>query len=212
MGDFFRMDGGILTFLGKIFDIFFLSLLWFVFCLPIFTIGASTTALYYTTVKVIRRDRGYIFKEFWKSFKLNFVSGSIFTLMIAALSLIFYYNISYASRLTGVIGMILLSVYIMIAFIMGSMAIYLFPLLSRFTMTRMQMLKSSLFMAIKHLPTTIAMALLLAVSVILVLVINIAIIIVPATACFILSYLMERVLKKYMPNEEDDTKDTWYLE
>jgi hypothetical protein len=40
--------------------------------------------------------------------------------------------------------------------------------------------------------------------------------IVPATAAFLNSLLMERVLKKYMPksenSEEDTSKDEWYLE
>ena len=35
------------------------------------TIGASSTALYYTVTKVIRHGRSYIFREFWQSFKSN---------------------------------------------------------------------------------------------------------------------------------------------
>ena len=38
----------------------YLNLLWLVCSLPIFTMGAATTALYYTCLKVIRGEEGYV--------------------------------------------------------------------------------------------------------------------------------------------------------
>ena len=42
--------------LEKIADMFLLSVLWLICCIPIITIGTSTIALYYATVKVVRRE------------------------------------------------------------------------------------------------------------------------------------------------------------
>ena len=50
-----------------------LNFLWVIFSLPFFTIGASTTALFYVTGKIIR-DENYksLTGAFWHSFKNNF--------------------------------------------------------------------------------------------------------------------------------------------
>ena len=53
---FMEYDSPIMAGIGKVIDIIWLSTLWFICCLPIVTIGASTTALYYTSVKAIRDD------------------------------------------------------------------------------------------------------------------------------------------------------------
>ncbi|MFQ7880190.1 MAG: DUF624 domain-containing protein [Blautia producta] len=69
---FMEYDSPIMAGIGKVIDIIWLSTLWFICCLPIVTIGASTTALYYTSVKAIRKNRGYVTKTFFHAFKMNF--------------------------------------------------------------------------------------------------------------------------------------------
>ncbi len=49
-----------------------LNILWFICSLPIFTIGASTTALYYASLKVIRDEESHAWQLFFHSFKENF--------------------------------------------------------------------------------------------------------------------------------------------
>ena len=46
---------------SQILDCIVLSFLWIVSSLPIITIGASTTALYYAVDKVIRREEGNVY-------------------------------------------------------------------------------------------------------------------------------------------------------
>ena len=47
----FGYEGSFITVTEKIFDIMFLSILWFLSCIPLLTIGAAVTALYYTVQK-----------------------------------------------------------------------------------------------------------------------------------------------------------------
>jgi len=49
-----------------------LNLLWCICSIPIFTIGASTTAVYYVTLKLVRDEEDGTFRSFFKSFKENF--------------------------------------------------------------------------------------------------------------------------------------------
>lgn len=58
-----------------------LSILWVVTSLPVITIGASTTALYYAVVKVIRNNEGYGWGEFWNGFRTNFKQATIIWLV-----------------------------------------------------------------------------------------------------------------------------------
>ena len=72
MRDFFSMDGKLYTIVETIVDCMIVSILWCVFSLPIFTVGASTAALYYTVHKVIRNGDGKLWNTFWSTFKSNF--------------------------------------------------------------------------------------------------------------------------------------------
>ena len=68
----FGPDSGFMRVLNMISDIVLISMLWLLCSLPVVTVGASTTAAYYTIMKVVHKKTGYISKEFFKSFKLNF--------------------------------------------------------------------------------------------------------------------------------------------
>ncbi|MFR7816818.1 MAG: DUF624 domain-containing protein [Clostridium sp.] len=72
MDKFFNSDNMVMRTLSKIFDIGWLTLIYLVFCIPIVTVGAATTSLYYVSAKVLRHNRSYVWREFWHSFKTNF--------------------------------------------------------------------------------------------------------------------------------------------
>ena len=71
MARLFDFDNPVWRFMGRIADMFMLTLLWAVCSIPIVTIGASTTALYYVTLKMAENQESYIIKSFWKSFTEN---------------------------------------------------------------------------------------------------------------------------------------------
>ncbi len=61
----------------KIFDLILLNLIFIFSCVPIITIGASTSALSYVTLKMVRGEDPYIWQNFWKSFRQNFKQGTL---------------------------------------------------------------------------------------------------------------------------------------
>lgn len=218
MSGFFNPDNGFFTALGKIADIIILSVVWSLLCIPIITIGPATTALYYATVKAIRRDRGYLFREFFKSFKQNFKRGAIAGVILTLIALFLGFDLFWAwinmSALEN--SSILLGIFIALTIMFICFSIYIFPILSRFEMTIKQLFKAAMFMAIKHLPFTAVMFVIIAISVIGIFFIPILIFVIPAGASFIISLLMERIFKKYMPESQGDGEETgideWYLE
>lgn len=219
MGNLFNVDNAFFTFLGKVCDIMLISTLWLLLCIPIVTIGPATTALYYVVVKVIRRERGYLFREFFRSFKLNFKRGALVSILLTVCYIVLYVDL-YATWNTATgesnVPSIFLGIYIAITLVLTCFTIYVFPILSRFDMTVKQLIKTAIYMSMRHLPFSIVMLAVIVAGVIGVLYIFPLIFILPGTVTFINSLLMERIFKKYMPKvenaEEETGKDLWYLE
>lgn len=212
MGGLFNMDNPVMRFLGKMTDVLFLGIIYLVFSMPVITIGASTTALYYTTVKVIRRDRNYIFQSFWKSFKENFKDSTIIWLGILLMSGILSVNFRYTRHLGGTAGYVLFCVYMLMTFILVAVSAYIFPVLSRFVLPKKHILKNAFFMSVRHLPSTILFILIFAVSILAVMIMPVLILFMPAVTALVYSFPMERILKKYTESKGEEDQDEWYLE
>jgi uncharacterized membrane protein YesL len=103
-----------------------------------------------------------------------------------------------------------------ILFILVSETIYIFPVLSRFTLNTKALFKTAFFLSVKHLPSTLVMMVILTAFAIICYIRPIIFIFIPGVCCLLCSFIMERVLKKYMPNQsekgEESQKDKWYLE
>ena len=73
--DNFRGDSAYTQIMTKIFNIFWLSILWLLCCIPVITIGASTIALYYVMLKLVKDEETTVTREFFHSFKQNFLQS-----------------------------------------------------------------------------------------------------------------------------------------
>ena len=77
------MNSGFWRFVNRALDVLLLNLLWIVFSLPVITIGASTCAAFYVTMKMVDEEEGYVARMFVKAFKENFKQGTIMWLFTA---------------------------------------------------------------------------------------------------------------------------------
>ena len=192
------------------------------FVLASFLFGPVATGLYYTVVKVIRRERGYAIREFFRSFKLNFKQAAVLGLLYGFLAALLYFDYSYVNAANEVETSTMNTVMLIgfnIALILMILSItYVFPILSRFSLTIKQLLKNSLLMSIRHFPSTLLMILINVVGAFLVWLFwpFPLFCIVPAVCVLLDSLLMERIFKKYMPESEGNPEETgvdeWYLE
>ena len=82
MGGLFNIDGKLYKFMERVADCMIVSVLWTIFSLPLVTMGAATTALYYTIHKVIQNETGHILQEFWRAFKTNFKQATVIWLLL----------------------------------------------------------------------------------------------------------------------------------
>ncbi len=159
MGNLFHYDNPIWRFMGKVTDIFFLTLLWVFLSLPVVTIGASSSALYYVSLKMARNEESYIFQSFWKAFKENIRQSTVLWLIMLALGFFFAGGLYIWHRAQFQGAVFIFWLYFVFALLYLFMLMLMPPLTARldtdiknlFFMTFMVMLKNFswvLFMAV----------------------------------------------------------------
>ncbi len=79
------INNPIMRFLTAMFDLMALSVLWVVFSLPIFTMGAASTALYSAAYHHVRKGEDYLWNSFFSAFKENFKWSTLTWLVALAI-------------------------------------------------------------------------------------------------------------------------------
>ena len=79
------INNPIMRFLTAMFDLMALSVLWVVFSLPIFTMGAASTALYSAVYHHVRKGEDYLWNSFFSAFKENFKRSTLTWLVALAI-------------------------------------------------------------------------------------------------------------------------------
>lgn len=207
MGGIFSMDGPLFTGINKLVDTVFLSLLWVLFSIPLFTIGAATSAVYATANKTLRHERGYVFAQFWASFKSCFKQGTLAWLICVAVAAIVILDIRAINFvLQGTAGMLYKFVFIFISLVLMLLMQFLFPYIARFTSPFKNVIKNSMIMAIRHLPWTILLLVFSVICVLACYILPILMFVIPAIWGIVSSLIIERIFRRYM-SEEDKAKE-----
>ncbi|NLK78595.1 MAG: YesL family protein [Clostridiales bacterium] len=204
----FDVDGGIMKTLGKITDIICLSVFFVICSLPIFTMGTAATALYYTVNKVIRNERGYIFREYVSAFKSNFKQTTPIWLLVIVISLVLGFD-GYVMRQMGQNGSKLGAfgvVFIIMGLFLLAWALYLFAYMARFENTRKQSMKNALLIALVNLPWTAVIIILALACMSLLYVLPISLIFVPGVFTLLESFILEKIFWKYMSEEDREAE------
>ncbi len=179
-------DNTVFTFINKIVDLIWLSVLWSLIALPLFVaatfisifgfenpgllpivampigcclIGPASAALYYAVVKVIRRERGYATRCFFHSLKENFKQGLLSSMIFGLFLGIFIVDYLFAPQTME--NQTMVSILLGVLLATGIFAIFILlwinPILSRFTVTLKELFKNSFYTAIRCLVRTLIM-------------------------------------------------------
>lgn len=213
MGNLFNMDGGLFRFLGRLADLLILNIVFWVTCIPIVTIGAAWTSLYYVTLKMVRNEESYIVRSYFKSFKENFKQSTILWLFILVFIVILIADFQIINAFGGNVLNAVRLMISAIATLVIMVLMYLFPLLAKFYNTIKNTCKNAFLMAVRHLPFTIAMFVISVGSVVLTFfnawTLNYGLLFWTtlgfATVAFANSWFLVRVFDKYIPKEEETT-------
>lgn len=212
MGNFFNMDNKFFVFMGRVADLIILNLLCVVCCLPVITAGASITAMFYVTLKMVRNEESYIVRSFFKSFKENFKQATIINVIMLITGLMLYFDLSIVKDMDGGLYKALFCVFVAFTFLYLLIFLYIYPVLSKFYNTIKNTFVNSFLMAIRHLPYTFLMLIISVVPVavffipsaqIQSIVLMLMVLMGFSVVAFINSRFLVKIFDNYMPKEED---------
>ena len=147
----------------RLMELILLNFVFILTCIPIFTIGASITALYTTTLKIVRKEEGYVVRGYFKAFAANFKQATAFWLI--ALLLYFATYVIYLAAATN--GGYLQTCYTVICCVLAILYsiyfMFLFPLIATFENTFKSMAVNAFSMIIAHFPKVLTVFLTVAI-------------------------------------------------
>jgi uncharacterized membrane protein YesL len=200
-----QMIGGkFMTLVSKMADSVILSVLWVIGCLPVFTIGTSTTALYYTVHKTLVRNRGYIWQTYWSFWKDNFKKTTLAWLIQLALLLLFAVDIVIMRAVAEqavVFQIMLYMFYVLIAFLIVWFY-YTIAYQARFENSLKQDLKNAATIAFLNLPWSLLVLVIVGATVLAVMLVPIMIFLLPTVQILLYDVILERIFRKYMKPED----------
>lgn len=207
----FDPEGPFLQFITKIVYSVWLNILWFVCCIPVITIGPSTTALFYTCQKIARDEEGHITSAFFHSFKENFKQGCLIGLIMTVLGGFLVFDGFVLSRLykTSAFWAILTAVFLVACAAWLIISMWIFPLLAHFDNTTGAMFKNSIMLGMRFLVCTVLMAAVYIVMALLVINVMTPLIIFGMGTCaFLNSILLKNILIQLEEKAEEKAEDS----
>lgn len=228
MNGFFSTEGPVWQFLDKAGHLILLNLVWLLCCLPVITIIPATTAFYYATIKSIRRGYGYPFREFFESFRRNLPRGIPINIILGGLAGLLVYDMQAIGGDTSTAStgsVVQMMIYMIFLFVIVGFTVYICPVLSRFCIQMSATLRMTFLMVFRHLPVTILLiagtcgcGVLIASAVYAAYTASEGgvsaaafIMLLPGAWCYLSTFLVEPVLKKYMPPKQEGDRE-WYYE
>ncbi|MDO4295732.1 MAG: DUF624 domain-containing protein [bacterium] len=213
MGGLFNLDNPLWRFMGKLADLMLLNLLWILCSIPIVTMGASTTAVYYVTLKLVKDEEGYTARSFFKSFKENFKQSTIMWLIILVVCVILGVDLRlYISAMGsgGNVQRAMAILFFSLAVIFGLTVMYVFPLQAKFINPIKRTFINAFFMSIRHLPYTLLMIVITVFyfgCVLFIPQMSLFVIVFGITLpAFLNSYFYEKIFERYIPKDEKASK------
>ena len=152
----FSSDGWFAKVFGTIGDIIVVNILFIICSIPIFTMGASMSAMYYTLLKKQRTgENGGIIKLFFKGFKDNFKKSTIAWLLFLLIAFVFSLDFNLFGKGGPQENKLMYYTSVLFFILICFIAIYLFPVISAFENTLKNLILQSIYMAAKNLIFTI---------------------------------------------------------
>ena len=159
---FFSYESKFSQLLMKLCYACYLNLLWLLCSLPVFTIGASTTALYYASLKVVRGEESYVGRLFFRAFRENFRQVTVLWLILLGIGLflgadgyILYHLRAASAGTAAIFWTLILALVIAVSVVYVIVLEYVFPLLASVSNTNRAMLKNSFLIGTHYLFATI---------------------------------------------------------
>lgn len=204
----FSFNSWLSRFLYLVADIVVLHVLWILFSLPIVTIGASTTAVYYSCMKRVRRDESYISKNFIHAFKSNFKQSTLIWLLVLVFGAILFTDFRIGMAAGSSIGKIMIIGCSVLLIPFLCTVLYLFPVQAKFENRIIDNLKNAFLISLSNFKFTLLLFFITATFALLALTfppfIGLLLICGGGIYAYLTSCIYVHIFRKYIPEELDE--------
>ena len=190
----FNPDSRIMIFLSRVADLVILNILWLVCCVPVVTIGASTTAMYHV-IRHWQKDSVYLI------------------LLIPTVAVVMNAMLIFNPENSAAVPSYLLVIWFISALILLFISSFVYPVMAFFADSIFKTLRNAMVLALANLPRTILISILNLLPVIL-LFVNLSfflqssifwLLIGGALVAYLNMSILKPVFKKLVPSEFEDT-------
>lgn len=147
----FSPDSKTMRFFGKLVDLVRINILWLLCCLPIFTIGTSTTAML-TCLYAYKAGEPCGAKAFFQAFRKSFGKATLLWLLIAFFGAMLVLDYSIVAYLEFPGRMAVIGVIFFLAFALILFSGMIFPLVSQFPGGMKEMVINAILLSLANLP------------------------------------------------------------
>lgn len=202
----------------KLIYVLALNIIFIITSIPVVTMGAGMAAMNTVFLKIINERDFSVLKDYFASFKANFIKATVLWLIGLVIGFILYVDIVYWVKYgidDGAYGYVMLIVSILAGVFLVLMLHTAFPLVSRFDMSIKDLLINTFLITVKNIFYTIEAliftVLIAGTSMYMILTGKLLIMIYMLFICFglnglVQSYIFRRVLNKYSEDYEEMVK------
>ena len=216
MNKLFNLDSPFMQALSRMTDMVFLSVLWFLCCIPVITIGPATAAMYYVTLKWARQDDVKIFSGFFRAFKENFKQGVVMNLFFLVVGAILFFDYIYMGAIEGTGAMICSMCFLVMGIWLLCMMFYAYPLQAQFVNPVKRTLMNAAILSMRKVGTTVIVFVLnilpvfcaLKLFTIFLRTLPLWILLIPGVIATVCGKLFAKLFDPYLKPAEDETENT----
>ena len=161
MKGIFDFNNPAMSFLSKLADLMILNVLTIICCVPIVTVGASLSSMYYVLLRLRNEETSFVTKDFFHAFRQNLRQGIILWILYLAaiIALAAEYYLIFVACIPELVEA-RYAVYLFTALVLISLT-WSFVLLSRYNNSVGRIIINSYCIGFTHFVRTIMMALLM---------------------------------------------------
>lgn len=157
----FRYDSKFWSVAGVVGDVVVINILFIISCIPIITIGAAVSAMYTVMRKLVKKEEGYLVRNYFKALKENMKKSTIIWMIFFILFVLIYAdlrivkeNMGNSTSFSMAMGFFLVSFLLAVA-----ICIYALVLQSGFENTTKNTIKNATILMLAQLPWTVVILL-----------------------------------------------------
>lgn len=139
--------------LKKIINFLLLNILWVVCSIPLVTIGASTCAAFYVSLKMVNDEEVQVIKMFFKAFKQDFMQGTIMLCITSPCTALCIFMWRFLIKAEDKNLLLILGAFI-VTMIIIILNFYSYPLIARYSNTIKNTIRNSAGLTAQHFKST----------------------------------------------------------